>query len=70
MPQDFPIKPLICDPYDNRVRERQLKLGIVTHKQLDKHIKTLPDDADNGEEFTVYLGEGPEEAEAAEQAEA
>jgi hypothetical protein len=65
MAQDFPIKRLICDPFDNRVRERQLKREILTHKQLAQHIKTLPDSAENSEEFTVYLGEGPEdEAEA------
>ncbi len=64
MAQDFPIKRLICDPYDSRVRERQLKLGIVTTKQLNKHIKTLPDSADNADEFTVYLDADPEADEA------
>lgn len=66
MAHDFPIKRLICDPFDNRVRERQLKRGIVTNAQLSKHIKTLPDSADNAEEFTVHLGEdgGDEGAEA------
>jgi hypothetical protein len=56
MSQDFPIKRLICDPYDNRVRERQIKRGILTLEQLAKHIATLPDEAGNAEQFQVELG--------------
>ena len=60
MAQDFPIKRLICDPFDNRVRERQLKLGIVSPAELEKHIADLPDSADDAEEFTVYLDAEPD----------
>ena len=64
MAQNFPIKRLICDPYDNRVRERQLKRGNVTLDLLAKHIAELPDSADNADEFTVFLGEDPADAKA------
>ncbi len=64
MAQDFPIKRLICDPFDTRVRERQLKLGIVTPEQLAKHIQDLPDLADQIDEFTVYLDDQPDPAQA------
>ncbi len=64
MTSEFPIKRLICDPFDNRVRERQLKRGNVTLEQLEEHIKALPDSADNAEEFRVLLGEDPDEEQA------
>lgn len=63
MAQDsFPINRLRCDAFDIRVVDRHIKAGRVTRQDLAKHLETLPDYADNADEFTVVLGEDDEEA--------
>ena len=38
---------------DVRVRERNLKSGVLTEKDLDKHLAGLPDVADQAEPFAI-----------------
>jgi hypothetical protein len=38
---------------DVRVRERNLKSGVLTEKDLDKHLGSLPDVADQAEPFAI-----------------
>ncbi len=38
---------------DVRVRERNLKSGVLTEKDLDKHLSSLPDVADQAEPFAI-----------------
>ena len=38
---------------DVRVRERNLKSGMLTEKDLDKHLAGLPDVADQAEPFSI-----------------
>jgi hypothetical protein len=38
---------------DVRVRERNLKSGALTEKDLDKHLASLPDAADQAEPFAI-----------------
>ena len=40
--------------FDIRVRERYLRDGIVSQKDLDKHLKDLPDEAANSEESNPF----------------
>lgn len=47
--------------YDRRTVERNIKKGLVTRKDFEKHLKSLDDVADKG----VYGGSEPEEATAA-----
>ncbi len=35
--------------WDVRVRERNLKRGLITEKDLEKHVRELPDRADESE---------------------
>ena len=52
-------------PLDLRLRDLNLKRGKITRKDVDQHLKQLPDDSDNSEELLVYEEEVPEaEAEA------
>jgi len=39
---------------DIRVRDINLSRGIITREDIEKHIKSLSDDANNGEELVVY----------------
>ena len=41
-------------PYDKRLRALNLDRGNVTQEALAKHLKELPDDAQNAEEIEVY----------------
>jgi len=34
---------------DNRIAERNIRKGLLTQKEFDKHIKGLPDVADKAE---------------------
>lgn len=48
---------------DRRVRERYLKKGLITPKELEQHLKALPNDEDNFELTTFVddeLGVGDE----------
>jgi len=38
---------------DVRVRERNLKAGVLTEKDLDKHLASLPDVAEQAEPFAI-----------------
>ena len=33
--------------FDSRIIERNIRKGIITRKDVDKHIKALPDRTDN-----------------------
>lgn len=44
MAQDIPEKYL-----DRRIRERYLKKGLVTKKEVEQHLKALPNDEHNFE---------------------
>ncbi len=35
--------------WDVRVRERNLKKGVITEKDVEKHVRELPDHADESE---------------------
>jgi hypothetical protein len=59
----YTIKQLEPDNYDTRLEERHLSDGRITAKSLSDHLGKLPDLASQGTEFTVALGEDPEEAE-------
>ena len=37
--------------FDVRLVERNIRRGLMTRKELDKHLKTLPDVKDKGEAF-------------------
>lgn len=41
-------------PYDKRLRDLNLSRGNVTEEAIKKHLKELPDEADNVEEIEVY----------------
>ena len=41
--------------YDTRTIERTVRKGIITRKDLDKHLKALPDVADKGQAVRVEL---------------
>lgn len=67
----FHTPKLECKTFDTRVQKRHIAQGRISVSDIAKHLKGLPDDADNAETVTVYLGEEPpEDAEEAEAAEA
>lgn len=37
--------------FDVRLLERNIRRGLLTRKEVDKHLKTLPDVKDKGEQF-------------------
>lgn len=39
--------------FDVRVRERNLKAGSLTEKDVEKYLSTLPDNADQAEPFAT-----------------
>jgi hypothetical protein len=39
---------------DVRVRERNLKAGLITEKDVEKHLAALPDVADQAENFQTH----------------
>jgi len=39
--------------FDVRIRERNLKSGVLTEKELEKHLASLPDVADQAEPFAT-----------------
>ena len=41
--------------YDVRTLERRVRKGLVLKKDLEKHLKTLPDVADKGQAIRVEL---------------
>ncbi len=41
--------------YDVRTVERNVRKGTLSKKDLDKHLKTLPDVADKGQAIRVEL---------------
>ena len=60
------VAPLECATFDTRVHNRHITQGRITVADIEKDLKGLPDDADNAETVTVYLGADPpsEEEEA------
>jgi len=68
----FEVPKLEVATFDTRLHGRHIAQGRITAKDIEKHLKGLADDAENGESVTVYLGEDPpvlEETEEAEEAE-
>ncbi len=61
MTQKNPQNPWLLDV---RVRERNLKAGVLTEKDLEKHLSALPDLADQAEPFGTAQPalEAPEES--------
>jgi hypothetical protein len=61
MTQKAPQNPWI---HDVRVRERNLKSGLLTEKDVEKHLAALPDLADQAEPFATAQPalEAPEDA--------
>ena len=41
-------------PLDIRIRDMSLKRGVLSHKDVEKYLKELPDDSDRAEELVVY----------------
>jgi hypothetical protein len=60
---DYTIQPLECDLFDTRLRSRHLEKSILDGAKLKAHLEALPDLADEGEEYVVHLGVGPEDEE-------
>ena len=58
----YTIKQLEPDNYDARLVERHLGDGRISAQELRGHLDKLPDLGDNAEEFTVALGDDPEDA--------
>ena len=56
------VDPKIARLFDRRTLERNIKKGLITRKDYEKHLKTLDDVGDKG----VYGGTEPEPAEAPE----
>jgi hypothetical protein len=56
------VDPKTARLFDRRTLERNIKKGLITRKDYEKHLKTLEDVADKG----VYGGSEPEPAEAPE----
>ena len=54
------VDPKMTRLFDRRTLERNIKKGLITRKDYEKHLKTLDDVADKG----VYGGTEPEPAEA------
>jgi hypothetical protein len=46
IPQGSPVAP---DRFDTRIRLRSLTRGLIRAEDLEKHLKSLPDDAASGE---------------------
>jgi hypothetical protein len=42
------------DPFDVRIRNLNLKRGTITHEDIEKYLKNLPDDSQWAEEHRVY----------------
>jgi len=59
------VDPKAARLFDRRTVERNIKKGLITRKDYEKHLKTLDDVGDKG----VYGGTEPEPAEPAEPAE-
>jgi len=53
------VDPKAARLFDRRTLERNIKKGLITRKDYEKHLKTLDDVADKG----VYGGTEPEPAE-------
>jgi hypothetical protein len=58
--------------FDVRVRERNLRNGLIQEKEIEKYLKELPDVADQAEPFATAQPalEPPAAAEAADEGEA
>ncbi len=57
----FTSRKLETAPFDTRVVARQLSSGLISHKDLAKHLKGVEDSSDNAETITVTLAEEEEE---------
>jgi hypothetical protein len=55
----FEVPKLEVETFDTRLQNRHITAGRMTTKDIEKRLKELPDDADNSEMITVYLGEEP-----------
>lgn len=52
------ISPMVVD---KRVVERNIKKGLLSREDFDKHLSALPDVAEQAEEVKARLGEEPED---------
>ncbi len=59
---DYEIKLLEPTSYDTRLIDRHIAEGRIDQNDVKKRLDSLPDLADEGEEFTVVLGEDEEGA--------
>jgi len=41
-------------PLDVRLQDLNLRRGVLTRKDIEKHLKDLPDDSEHAEELIVY----------------
>ena len=64
----FEVPKLEVDTFDTRLQNRHITAGRMTTKDVAKQLKGLPDDANNSEMITVYLGEDPPEVTETEEA--
>ena len=60
---EFTSRKLETAPFDTRVIARQLSSGLISPKDLAKHLKGIDDSSDNAETITVTLADDPEETE-------
>ncbi len=65
----FEVPKLEVAAFDTRLQGRHISQGRITAKDIDKHLKGLSDDTDQGELVTVYFGEDPPVVEEAEETE-
>jgi hypothetical protein len=49
VPEGSPVYPKL---FDKRVVARHLTQGLITHKQYEDYLKSLPDDIDSSEELS------------------
>lgn len=57
----FEIPKLEVPAFDTRLQRRHITQGRINAKDIAKHLKGLPDEAEHGEEITVYVGDDPPE---------
>ncbi len=67
-PTDSPVVPNF---FDVRVQNKYLSRGIITREELEKHLKSLPDDAEYANEigFDSLVNEESSEGAASSEAE-
>ena len=64
MANEFPIKRLECETFDNRMLDRHIHQGRITPKDVADDLAALEDWSHNVTKFTVVLGEEDEPAQS------